>query len=466
MYSYISKDAIQFHKANWENQTNQIVQQCDSNRKLQLFKEQKDKFLDIRRKKLSDLLKYEEEIYKKEIIANQETPEQVRLNMESKLNTLLELKEKERQVTVTKMKERKFYADADELRKNDSEAFAIECYLEQENQMLDKLRKRQLEEKQEQIYVKLNELDMKKKEAKEQVKIDIKEKKKKDTYAFLEWQKEQQKESKDNQKNLLNLENTRIRDQWINDNESEENERIDRIIKNNEVYKNIQQFNRQEEDIKKMRTDIEKRKDKELINEIVTKEKALDEIDKREKERKKQEFTQNKKYLEFVMNQKKEAEAWMDQIVKSEADKKWKKDQESWIKQENARIELMKKVYKEREEAIYLKKDISNEIKEAIKKERVVLESEIAEYNKKLQEIAIEDAKKRKHHQEDLIYQMKEKQLLKDKENQDKIYEERAAALWELEYQKRINLQKELHFKRLEEIKERGTNDVRNTSHY
>ncbi len=62
------------------------------------------------------------------------------------------------------------------------------------------------------------------------------------------------------------------------------------------------------------------------IDAIVNKEKGLDEIDRKEKERKKSEFFQNKKYLEYVMNQKKEAELWMDQIVANEADKKWKKE--------------------------------------------------------------------------------------------------------------------------------------------
>jgi lysyl-tRNA synthetase class II len=37
------------------------------------------------------------------------------------------------------------------------------------------------------------------------------------------------------------------------------------------------------------------------------KEKALDDIDRKEKERKKLEFYQNKKYLEYIMNQKQEA---------------------------------------------------------------------------------------------------------------------------------------------------------------
>jgi hypothetical protein len=39
----------------------------------------------------------------------------------------------------------------------------------------------------------------------------------------------------------------------------------------------------------------------------MSKEKALDDIDRKEKDRKKLEFSQNKKYLEYIMNQKQEA---------------------------------------------------------------------------------------------------------------------------------------------------------------
>ncbi len=55
------------------------------------------------------------------------------------------------------------------------------------------------------------------------------------------------------------------------------------------------------------------------------------------------------------MNQKKEAEAWMDKLAQSEADKQWAKTCEVWMKEEAARIELMKQVYKEREEALRYK---------------------------------------------------------------------------------------------------------------
>jgi transcription initiation factor IIE alpha subunit len=101
--------------------------------------------------------------YKRELIEKQETPEQVRRKMEEKLNALKEQREKERQETVKNCLDRKFYEAADELRKNDSEAFAISCYLTHENQMLEKLRKRELELKEEEMYVKLYQYDILKK---------------------------------------------------------------------------------------------------------------------------------------------------------------------------------------------------------------------------------------------------------------------------------------------------------------
>ena len=58
------------------------------------------------------------------------------------------------------------------------------------------------------------------------------------------------------------------------------------------------------------------------------------------------------------MNQKKEAEAWMDKLAQIEADKLWQRTQETWMKEEEARIELLKQVYSEREVAVYYKSKI------------------------------------------------------------------------------------------------------------
>ena len=82
------------------------------------------------------------------------------------------------------------------------------------------------------------------------------------------------------------------------------------------MYKDIDVFNKKEQIDKQKKTDYEKMKDKELIGKIMDKEKALDEIDKREKEKKKLEFYQNKMYLEYIMNQKKEAVRRLGNIIR------------------------------------------------------------------------------------------------------------------------------------------------------
>ena len=147
------------HKANWESKTNTLIEKNFVSNKRQAFIQQKNTFLDIRRKKLSDLLSYEEETYKKEMIVNQETPEQVRLKMEAKLKELKIQREKERQVNLKVLQEKKFVSTTDELRKNKSETLAITCYIEQENQMLDKLKQREQERREEEIFSMLNNFD-------------------------------------------------------------------------------------------------------------------------------------------------------------------------------------------------------------------------------------------------------------------------------------------------------------------
>ena len=102
------------------------------------FENQQEKFLDMRRKKLSERLNQEEAMYHQELISNQESPEDVRRRMEIKLKELKEQRLNDRDENVQKLLEKRFYEATDELRKNDSEAFAVECYLEQENQMQDK----------------------------------------------------------------------------------------------------------------------------------------------------------------------------------------------------------------------------------------------------------------------------------------------------------------------------------------
>ena len=146
----------------------------------------------------------------------------------------------------------------------------------------------------------------------------------------------------------------------------------------------------------------------------------------------------------------------MDKIAQAEADREYKKEQEKWRQEDQKRIELLKDVYKGREEALIYQKKLKEEEKNSIAQERTILDNEINEYYDKMEEINKAEANKRKQHQNQLLYQIKEKEDLRKKERQDIKYEERAAQLWEKEYLDKINEQKAIHFQRLKSIREKN----------
>ena len=420
------------------------------------FEAQQDQFLNLKRKKLSNLLNSEELKYRNEIINGQETSEDVKRRMEKELMLLKKDRMNQEENTIQKLNEKRFYESADELRKNDSQAFAFECYLEQENQMLEKLKRREKEKREEMFYVKLNEFDNMKKIENEK-KEELKQKNKlKNIYDYQQWQRDQRNKELEHNLQISQREKERLKEQWQRDKEAEEQNERNRKEMNVQVYKDIEFFNKKEEEERKRKLNFEKMKDKELIDSIVAKEKALDLIDKQEKEKKIKEFHENKKYLEYVINQKKEAELWMDKIAQDEADREYKKEMEEWKKQEDKRIQLLKDVYKGREDALkYKKQQIENE-KNIIKQERKDLDQKVNDYYNYLEQIKKNEQEKRKNHQNQLRYQIEEKDRLRKREMQDVLYEERAAQLWEQDYQNKINEQRALHLQRLKEIRERN----------
>ena len=427
------------------------------------YEAQQEQFMNLKRKKLSNLLNSEELQYRNEIINGQETSEDVKRRMEKELMELRKDRMSQEDNDIQKLNERRFFESADELRKNDSQAFAFECYLEQENQMLEKMKRREKEKKEEMFYVKLNEFDNMKKIENEK-KDEAKQKEKmKNIYDYQQWQRDQRNKEMQHNLEINEREKERLKEQWRRDKEAEDQNERNRREMNIQVYKDIEFFNKKEDEDRKQKLNFEKMKDKELIDSIVAKEKALDLIDKQEKERKVKEFYENKKYLEYVINQKKEAELWMDKIAQEEADKDYKKQMEDWKKQEDKRIQLLKDVYKGREDAIkYKKQQLENE-KNIIKQERKDLDQKVNDYYNYLEEIKKNEAEKRKNHQQQLRYQIQEKERLRKREMQDILYEERAAQLWEQDYQNKINEQRALHLKRLQAIREKNAlNDESN----
>ena len=217
VYNYINDNKIMTQHVQWNAKNKERDEANKYNLQKKKFEKQQEIFLDMRRKKLSELLNKEEAMFHQELITNQESPEDVRRRMEINLRELREQRLNDRDQNVNKLMERRFYEATDELRKNDSEAFAVECYLEQENQMLDKLKKREKEKKEEMFYVKLNEFDINKKIEKEKEEEKAKKNKLKNIYDYQQWQREQNEKAMKHDQEISKLEKQRLKEQWKRD---------------------------------------------------------------------------------------------------------------------------------------------------------------------------------------------------------------------------------------------------------
>ena len=109
-----------------------------------------------------------------------------------------------------------------------------------------------------------------------------------------------------------------------------------------------------------------------------------------------------------------------------------------WAREEQARINLLKDVYHSREKDVLLKQTTKVELEWLKDQERKQIEATIAQQNADYEARSADEAHVRKNHQMDILKQMNEKDRIQRQYLQEKMYEERAAKLAELEYQRKI----------------------------
>ena len=457
--SYVMQDHRHRQIANWENKSSSIIYKNQEQEEIDALKRQKENFLNIRRNKLSNLLKKEYEQYHKELLSNQDTPEHQRQMMEEKLNYFKNLRENERKKFVDLQKEKMFYNDNEEVRKYDSEYNELKCYLEQENQMLDKLKRRYNNYLEEKAFDDVNKLDYLKKLEREKKEKEEKIRKNKELNEYRDFQRKQELEKLQKMNELNNYEKEKLKQQWKID---EENELKDKIYKrelNKKVNEDIEYYNQIEKQKKAKKEQLEKEQDKKMINDILLKERALNEIDRLEKLKKKEEILKNREFLQYKMQLKKEEEEWMDKLAEEEREKQYQKEQEKWLKEQAARIELMKDVFKDRAEAIMRKKNIEEEEKKELIKEREIINKEIDDYYDHLNELKEKELIKYKNEQDILKYQIQQKINQKNREKQEEMYQKRMAELLEMEYQNKLRELRQNHLQKLEALKKTRFNN-------
>ena len=457
--SYVVDDHYLRQIANWENNTSAKLYKNREQEEINSLKNQKEIFLNMRRNKLSNLLKKEYEMYHQELINNIDTPEHQRLMMEKKLQDFKRMKEDERKKFVDLQKEKIFYNDNEEVRRHDSEYNQIKCCFDQEDQMLDKLKRRHNNYLEEKAFDDINKIDYLKKIEREKKEEEERIRKNKELNDYREFQRKQEQQNLERINEINNLEKQRLKKQWEIDEQNELKEKIYKRELNKKVNEDVEYYNQIEKSKREEKEKFEKEQDKKMIADILKKERALDEIERIEKLRKKEELKKNSDFLKYKMQLKKEEEAWMDKIAEEEAEKQYQKEQKQWLKEQAARIELMKDVYKSRAEEIMRKKNLEEKEKQELIKEREILDKEIDNYNDQYWKLKEDELKKNKEEQDILKYQIQQKINLKNREKQEEMYQKRMAELLEEEYQNKLKALRQIHLQKLEALKKTRFNN-------
>jgi hypothetical protein len=457
--SYIVDDKHLRQVAHWENKTSASLYKNREQEEINSLKNQKEIFLNMRRNKLSNLLKKEYEQYHQELINNFDTPEHQRLMMEKKLQNLKDIKEEERKKFVEFQKEKMFYNDNEEVRKHDSEYNQIKCCFDQEDQMIDKMKRRYNNYLEEKAFDDINKIDYLKKLEREKKEKEETIKKNKELNEYREFQKQQEMENLARINELNKIEKERLKQQWAMDEQNELKEKIYKRELNKKVNEDIEYYNQLEKQKRAEKDKFEKEQDKKMISEILKKERALDEIDRMEKLRKKEDLLKNSEFLKYKMKQKKEEEEWMDKLADEERERQYEKEQKQWLKEQAARIELMKDVYRSRAEEIMRKKNLEEKEKQELIKEREILDKEIDNYNDQYWKLKDDELKKNKEEQDILKYQIQQKIDLKNREKQEEMYQKRMTELLEEEYQNKLKALRQIHLQKLEALKKTRYNN-------
>lgn len=233
----------------------------------------------------------------------------------------------------------------------------------------------------EQVYAQLYSLDAQKKlereiaEAKEKAKLNA------DTLAVLDWQKATKEQTKDHDKQLTAKEREMLKTQWEAEAEREKRIEAERHVLVRERNIGLIQHNQQEKLLREQAELSEKQRDLQLLNSALEREKALEQLEYEERMRHRAETIELQKYAAQQTMDKKAYEKMIDQLVSEENAKQWEAREKQWDREDQARVNLLKNVYANREQDVELKKKLKSEADWAKQYERQNMEEEVARQN-------------------------------------------------------------------------------------
>lgn len=134
------------------------------------------------------------------------------------------------------------------------------------------------------------------------------------------------------------------------------------------------------------------------MNAALEREKALEQLEYDERMLHRAETIELQKFAQQTSNDKKAYEKMVDDLVADENAKQWEAREKQWDREDQARINLLRNVYANREQDVELKKKLKNEAEWMKKYELQNMESEVDRQNKAYEEQMVKTSMMKKMH--------------------------------------------------------------------
>lgn len=281
--AFLKNDQIARHVANWEVNCKTMQRNQFQRQRMDQLRKDFEQKTNERRNKLKDLYDYEEAMYASEMRGLRLTPEQIKQNMITRVTELKEKREVARLKEVEEKLDRRFKDQADELRLVGSKIREMKTKHEQDIQMLEKQKKMEDQYVEEMIYAELWRRDMENKKKLEEQKIQAAIRKNNDRNVILADQVKDLERKRGMESTLKQSERQMLKEQWAEEMNRQREQQLEELRVNKQLNHDIHTHNIEQKRLRKIEDDKVRDQDKRMVDEIVFKEKMLDQLEQEKK---------------------------------------------------------------------------------------------------------------------------------------------------------------------------------------
>jgi len=140
-----------------------------------------------------------------------------------------------------------------------------------------------------------------------------------------------------------------LKSQWQIEEEREKRAEQQKFLLNRERNLELINHNATEKQLREQAETQDRLRDKDLLSNALTKEKAIEDLEAAEKKARRDEIVELQKHYGQQAEDKAAYEKMLEDAVQNENAKQWESKEAQWRREDQARINLMKNVYNNRE---------------------------------------------------------------------------------------------------------------------